>query len=140
MIATELKVQIKDTVFDPNLPRSSTSKIHVRRGKAETSFYKVWLYLEGADLPLVDRVTYTLHESFRNPNRTVRRTPANPNCQLVIWTWGIFMVKATITDKRGNTYVVSHRLEYENELPSDKSMYDWDDSDSSSRAQLVTAN
>jgi transcription initiation factor IIF auxiliary subunit len=140
MIATELKVQVKDTVFDPNLARSNTNKIHVRRGKAETPFYKVWLYLEGADLPLVDRVTYTLHESFRNPNRTVRRTPASPNCQLVIWTWGIFTVKATIADKRGNTYEVSHRLEYENELPSDKSMYDWDDSDSSSRAQLVTAN
>lgn len=132
MDANELNVQIKDTVFDPSSSRSAQT-VSVRE-KEGTTFYKVFLYLEGEDLPYVESVTYTLHETFRNPNRTVRRTPSNPNCQLIIWTWGVFNVKATIVDKRDLTFEISHHLAYDKELPSDDSRYNYDD-----RATLVSA-
>jgi transcription initiation factor IIF auxiliary subunit len=121
----ELNVQIKDSVFDPN--DSGTAKKVVVRERENTTFYQVFLYLEGDDLALVESVTYMLHETFPNPTRAVRRTPSNPNCQLVLWTWGVFTVRATVVDKRGFSFRLSHPLEYEKELPEDDSMYDHDD-------------
>lgn len=138
MRSTELNVQVKDTVFDPNLSPSAQKKVHVRK-EGKTTYYKVWLYLEGDDVPLVDNVTYTLHETFRNPERKVRLTPSNPNCQLVIWTWGIFTVTAKIMDKRGQTFEVLHRLTYDRELPPNDDAYDYGDEGSSNRARLVPA-
>lgn len=102
MIGNQLDIEVKDTVFDPNMAQSDLErKVHVRSLSKETFFYKVWLYLEGNDLPYVESVTYTLDETFPDRIRTVARTPSNPNCQLVIWTWGLFMVETVITDKKG---------------------------------------
>lgn len=115
--SNQLNIEVRDCVFDPDLTRSDSSQIHVHKGKSDGRiYYKVWLYLEGRDLPFVESVTYTLHESFPDPNRTVRRTSANPNCKFVVWTWGLFTVRATIVDKKGLTYKVEHRLGYEREL------------------------
>ena len=144
MIGNQLDIAIKDSVFDPDLPRSSSSKIYFHLGKRDgRTYYKVWLYLEGNDLPYIESVTYTLHESFREPNQTVRRASSNPNCKFVIWTWGLFTVKATIIDKKNLTYIVSHELSYENELfPEGDSRYvpeEWDASPSD-RPTLVSAS
>ena len=137
-IAKELNVQVKDTVFDPNSPQSVDRKIHVRE-EGGTTYFKVWLYLEGEDLPYVESVTYTLHETFRNPERNVKLTPSNPNCQLVIWTWGVFTVKAKIFDKRGLTFELSHYLTYDQELPPNDGAYDYGDDGSKNKARLVSA-
>ena len=133
--AIELNVQVKDTVFDPNLAPSAHKKVHVNETEG-TTLYKVWLYLAGEDLPYVDSVTYSLHETFPNPKRKVKLTPSNPNCQLVIWTWGVFTVKAKIEDKRGLTFEISHYLTYDQELPPNDDAYDHGESN---RAKLVSA-
>jgi transcription initiation factor IIF auxiliary subunit len=130
-------VQVKDTVFDPNLPPSTKIKVQVRK-EDSTTYYKVWLYLEGEDVPWVESVTYILHETFRNPERTVRLTPSNPNCQLVIWTWGVFTVKAKILDKRGQTFEILYRLTYDRQLPPNDDDYDYGDN-STNQARLVSA-
>jgi transcription initiation factor IIF auxiliary subunit len=135
LVANELNVRVRDTVFDPNLPGSAAKKVNIREEDG-TTIYKVWLYLEGDDLPLVESVTYNLHETFLNPSRTVKLTPSNPNCQLVIWTWGVFTVRATILDRRGLTFEISHYLEYDKELPEDNESYEEDRSD---RATLVAS-
>jgi transcription initiation factor IIF auxiliary subunit len=123
----QLNIKIIDTIFDPNIygvdeepvfPRTSTPpsedmKYDVRFNKSdETHLYKVWLFLSGNDLPFVDVVTYQLHESFKEPLRNVSRSPSNPDCRLVIWTWGIFQVNATIYDKSGRLYTLTHQLNY----------------------------
>lgn len=137
MRSTGLNVQVKDSVFDPNLSPSAPKKVHVRE-EGTTTYYKVWLYIEGEELPLVQKVIYVLHETFRNPERTVKLTPSNPNCQLVIWTWGVFTVKAKIVDKRGQIFEVLHRLTYDQELPPNDDAYDYGD-EGSDRARLVSA-
>lgn len=127
MIGNQLEIEVKDTVFDPNLSQSDPArKVHVRRTEGDTYYYKVWLYLEGNDLPYLDRVTYVLDATFTDRNRTVTRSPSNPNCQLVIWTWGLFTVEAIITDKKDYSYEVEHLLSYDKELPkeSDKYVYE----------------
>ena len=137
MTANELNIEVKDTVFNPGLPRSHPdSKVHVHtEDEGDTHYYKVWLYLEGNDLPYAESVTYTLDETFPNPIRTVRRTPSNPNCQLVIWTWGLFTVKTTIVDKKGFTYEVAHELSYDRELPEEGERYVYEEKEPSSSAR-----
>lgn len=142
MIGNQLDLEVKDTIFDPNLSRSDpAAKVHVRKQGKDTYYYKVWLYLEGNDLPYIDYVTYTLDDTFPDPNRTVTRTPSNPNCQLIIWTWGLFKVKTRIFDKRGSAYDVVHQLGYTKQLPeeSDKYVYEADDN-ANPRPTLIAAS
>ena len=135
MVGNELNVKVKDTVFDPNLPSSTERRVNVRVEQG-TTYYKVWLYLEGEDLPNVDSVTYVLHETFPNPVRAVKLTPSNPNGQLVIWTWGVFTVRAKIADRRGRIFEILYPLTYDGELPPNDEAYDYGDP---SRARLISA-
>jgi hypothetical protein len=140
VIGNQLDIQVKDTVLDPNAPPDTARKVHVRRQDQDTYYYKVWIYLEGNDLPYVDYVTFTLDETFAERYRTVTRSPSNPNCQLVIWTWGLFTVNAVINDKRGNQYEVEHRLTYDKDLSQDPNMYIYEEEEAlASRPRLITA-
>lgn len=104
-------------VFDSAIvPRSSPPEITVKDRNAETLQYRVRLFMDGPGLPFVKRVRYGLHSTFPNPNRMVERTVENPNCGLVIWTWGIFTVDVTVEDKQGNTFNIQHPLSYGSEL------------------------
>jgi hypothetical protein len=130
-----LNIEVRDSVFDPNeyglapfkfkSPSGETRKVRVRRGESKP-VYKVWLYLVGNDVPYVESVTYTLHHTFDEPVRTVRRSLSNPQCQLVIWTWGVFEVRAVVRDKRGGHYELSHHLTYGKQLsmPNVESVYE----------------
>jgi transcription initiation factor IIF auxiliary subunit len=138
--STELKIEVKDSVFNPNLPKEDpTNLVNVREEADGTYYYKVWLFLEGYDLPYVESVTYKLDESFPEPNQTVRRTPSNPNCQLAFWTWGLFTIEATVTDKKGFNYQVSHELVYDKELPAENTKYKYaeDEPRAAARPTLV---
>lgn len=114
--SNQLDIEVRDTVFDPALPRSR-AKIHWDKEEDGTTIFEVYLYLSGYDVPYIDSVTYTLHESFDPPYRVVSRTPSNPNCKVAIWTWGLFLVKATIVDAKGFTFTLEHELTYDRELP-----------------------
>lgn len=59
---------------------------------------------------------YKLHPTFKQPERTVRRTLNNPNCKLKIWTWGLFLVKVTVTTKDRFKHRFSHTLTYDREF------------------------
>lgn len=136
MSTRPLNIEVRDSVFDPNeygldpfkfkAPPSVTRKVHVRKSGSKPA-YKVWLYLVGDDVPYVESVTYTLHPTFAEPVRTVRRSLANPQCQLVTWTWGLFEVRATVRDKRGGHYELSHQLTYGKQLhmPNVESIYEY---------------
>jgi hypothetical protein len=111
----ELDLEIVDTVLEP--PIDGRGAPVVRVGKAgDTRFYRVRVFLEGNDLPFVRSVTYHLHESFPDPHRTVERSSANPSCEIVIWTWGIFDIRAEIRDREGSVYEVVQPMQYGEEL------------------------
>lgn len=144
----QLNIEVKDSCFDPDLPRTPSTKVYVRKRKRPLTdsstteygrtYYKVWLYLEGRDLPYIESVTYTLHQSYENPIQTVRRTPSNPHCKLAIWAWGIFELKATLLDKKGFSYLVTRELTYHTELPSEPDRYEYNEDESdSARPTLV---
>ena len=116
MEKTDLNIRVSDSVFDPDLRREPSSRTVTVREGGEKSRYKVWLYLEGKDVPFIESVTYSLHKTFSDRVRRVRRTAANPRCALVIWTWGIFDVEAKAKDTKGRLYDLEHRLTYDHEL------------------------
>lgn len=130
-----LNIEVRDSVFDPKVygldpfkfkaPPDVKRKVCVRRGGTKPA-YKVWLYLAGNDVPYVENVIYTLHPTFPQPVRTVSRSLSNPHCQLIIWTWGLFEVRATVRDKRGGHYELTHQLTYGKQLhmPNVESVYE----------------
>lgn len=136
--ASNLDVVVKDSVFDPLGSSPDTAEKIVRvRIKDNRTLYRVWMYLEGNDLPFVDNVTYTLHPSFAERVFRVPRSSTNPNCSLVIWTWGTFEVNVRIEDKKGRVYEVIHPLTYDEQLQR-KDIKFWRDEEAppSSRPRL----
>ena len=142
MEANQLNLEVRDSVFNPNLSRDDPANlVNFREAGDDTYYYKVWLYLDGYDLPYVESVIYELDPTFPEPTQTVRRTASNPNCQLSFWTWGLFTVTATISDKKGFKYRVSHELVYDRELPTDPDKYlkNTEEPKAASRPTLVSA-
>lgn len=111
----QFNIEVRDSVFDPNLPNETPRKVYVGKQDGKP-IYKVWLYIVGYDLPYVHSVTYILHSTFPDPVRRVPRTLSNPNCQLVIWTWGLFEITVTVEDKSGRRTNLKHKLLYDREL------------------------
>ena len=122
MEVAQIDVLVKDSVFDPNLSADPTQAARARhtvyvKFRDAQPLYKVWLYLEGRDLPYVESVTYLLPQQLFDPaERTVRRELTNQNCQLIIWTPGYFPVRASIRDKLGRVYDITRELSYGREL------------------------
>ena len=108
----DFDIRVEDSLFDPD--STDRTQVRVRKESGNQDRYKVYLFLDGYDLELVAGVTYYLHESFKTPERYVNRTSANPHCKLVLWTWGVFDVRAAIRDVKGNTLERSHYLSYDN--------------------------
>ncbi len=107
-------LHIIDTLYDPN---GGEKVICYRNPRRQTeSLYKVWIYLDGPSLPFVDRVTYVLHPTFPNPERTLARSLSNPNCEMVIWAWGVFTLKAVVEDKQGKLLKINHYLTFGRQL------------------------
>ncbi len=136
MIRQELNIEVRDSVFDPNeLNLASTAQKTVYVSvKDDKTLYKVWLYLQGNDLPYLQSATYELHPTFAQPRQSVERSIANPNCQLIVWTWGLFDVKATIIDKTGNVYEIVHSLSYNKQLEEEGSNINYKSVDAESRS------
>lgn len=144
----QLNIRIVDTVFDPDKYGIDLSPTDVEKRKPEvhyhesggSSLYKVWILLAGPDLPRVESVTYLLHETFDPPTRVVPRTLSNQDCRITIWTWGVFQINATILDKIGRTYSLSHQLTYGQALDADSTdaiIYTPENPEISSGAKLI---
>jgi len=110
------QLEVKDSIFDPQMMGAKTTEktAYYRKfaSRSDKTFYKVWIYLDGPDLPFVKQVKYTLHKTFRDPVKRVERKSNNPFCALVIWTWGIFEVKVEAEDMNGRIIHLTHFLSY----------------------------
>ena len=108
-----LSVIFKDSLFDPD---SSEKIAQYREQPSGQPLYRVFLYLDGPDLPFVESVTFRLHETFSPPTRRVTRSLTNPHCKIAIWTWGVFTAEAVVVGKTGGELELSHRLQYGNQI------------------------
>ena len=115
--SSRLDIQVRNSLTDPGV--DNTAPIHYFK-KGSTNFYKVWIFLEGRDLPYVDYVVYHLHESFNEPVRKIPRSASNPNCMLVTWTWGTFELVVEVVDKKGNSFTLNKDLDWDQGLTTDR--------------------
>lgn len=115
-----LDIQLRDSAFEPGGPSGEAIRVDVAEGRRAR--YKVWLYLEGRDLPYVRSVTYYLPNDFPDPVRAVPRTPQNPYCKLAVWAWTYFSVTADVEDRSGHVTRLVHSLQYGQDL-TEKARY-----------------
>ena len=111
MSAPPLDLKIVDSVLDPE---GSEHVARYRKLHEGGRFhYRVLVFLTGKDLPFVEKVSYELHPTFKRRVRTVERSPSNPRCKLMIWTWGLFRIHATVRTLDGRSVELEHDLEYD---------------------------
>lgn len=122
---TQINIIVRDSFIDPDGTDTVSSfgegsnKLKVFYKKRKRPLYHVWIYLEGADLPFVESVTYHLHKTFKDPVKTVTPSLDNPSAKIDIWTWGVFNILAEIKIKkagRRKILKVNHELTYGNQL------------------------
>lgn len=118
-MGSDFSLFIEDRVTQTD--NSSQPSISYYVGRDKKYRYKVTLRLGGASIFFVDRVIYHLHETFTPPQRTIERSVINPNCELAIWTWGLFTVRAEVFLKDGRCIWLSHFLTYDEEIERGKS-------------------
>ncbi|MDA1314852.1 MAG: hypothetical protein O2968_16080 [Acidobacteria bacterium] len=117
MKSPTLAVQILDSVHDPD---GGGEKILKKADKSNGyDLYRVFVYLDGFDLPLVRSVVYQLHSSFKDSRHRINRTPNNPTCKLIIWTWGTFVVRGDVEDLEGRIHKISRQLTWDREVKPD---------------------
>ena len=115
-------IKVKDSIFSPNQKGLNNNLIaHYKKNisRNRKTLYKVYIYIEGKDLPFIKKVTYTLHKTFRSPVKTIQRKSDNTNCSIVIWTWGLFNVKVELEDINGEKIYMNHYLKYGSEIKSE---------------------
>lgn len=104
--------------FDREVIKDSKGRIKYKLfSSSGREHYHIRIWLEGEELELdqVERVEYKLHESFKNHIRSSANR--DNKFSVTIWTWGQFLIQATIYFKNGNTEERQFYLEYD--LPFD---------------------
>lgn len=96
--------------------RNPEGKIKVRRFSEDGyEHFHIGLWLEASDpdaMNQVTHVTYELHPTFANRNRSSRNR-AN-NFSITFWSWGTFEVKAEVfLSGQEEPIILHHQLEYE---------------------------
>jgi|SRR6266404_5196721 len=76
---------------------------------------RIWLAGPEQELDQVSNVEYLLHPSFRR--RLMNATERDDNFAILIWTWGMFAIQATIHYKDGTVEEQEFYLSYD--LPED---------------------
>ena len=114
-------IDVEDTIIDPYQTKSKQKEsshicAYYKEKEGTKRLYKVWVYLNGNDLPFVRRVIYKLHPTFKKRIRTIEKTYENPSCALVLWTWGLFNVEAKVEFKDGSIVSLDHYLTYNNDF------------------------
>jgi hypothetical protein len=117
MIAREFQVEVKDTAVEAD---PAGQKFIRYRTQGSTDFFRVRIYLDGPQLPFVRVATYVLPpDQFPDSVQRVERSPRNPNCEFIIWTWGVFDVGVTLQDAEGRVYDLTHRLTYDRDVKTE---------------------
>ncbi|MHA2189939.1 MAG: pYEATS domain-containing protein [Candidatus Thorarchaeota archaeon] len=86
-----------------------------RPGGREHFNLRIWLDGEREELGKVKSVDYELHPTFLE--RRHHSDDSNNNFAILIWTWGMFMITATVHFHDGAKEVLKYYLSYE--LPLD---------------------
>jgi hypothetical protein len=119
-IKASMELRIVDSAIDPDHPHDAQAchehVVRYRKIDGGKFSYRVFVWLDGPDLPFVDRVRWELHESFPQRHVEVARSFANQRCKLTLWTWGLFEIRAKVILKDRRELELTHMLAYDREF------------------------
>jgi len=109
---------MQDSLFDPDEQGSNMRDrpAFARRSENNTVLYRVYIYLEGRHVQMVDNVVYELHPTVQPNQARVVRAPRNQRCKLEIMLWGTFEVNAVVTMRTGDVIKLSHYLTFDRDI------------------------
>jgi len=64
--------------------------------------FKIRVYITGPDIARIKSVKYSLHQTFEKPEHI--STDASSNFDMILWSWGRFVMPITVTTMDGNEY------------------------------------
>ena len=111
-----LNIFAKDTVVE----KDDGKEFIIAKKSTNKTLFKVTLALGGNDLPFVKEVTYMLHQTFKNRVKKIERSISNPDCKLVFYAWGTFIIIVKVKTLKGDSFQFSHPLQFGDEVQSGK--------------------
>jgi hypothetical protein len=108
------KIEIKDSALDLR-----KEKVFYRwLDDGSTYEYKVWFYLTGTQMYLVDHVIYDIFEYYNSKNNLKSiRSAGNLDCSVGVWLGGeVNQISARVFLKNGETLTLNHYLTYKDQL------------------------
>ncbi len=116
-IGQAFDLTLQDSLFDPDAPGSSADERPAFASrKADTVLYRVFIYLEGRHVSMVENVVYQLHPTVSPSEARVVRTPRNPRCKMDLQLWGTFEISAVVTMRTGDVLRLSHQLTFDRDI------------------------
>ncbi len=88
--------------------------VYYTRDKEGHQVFKIRVYVTGADIQKVKSVKYSLHQTFEKPEHI--STDAASNFEMIMWSWGRFVMPITITTIDGNEYEYMYPFTFRSQL------------------------
>lgn len=76
--------------------------VYYTRDNEGHQVFKIRVYVTGPDLYKIKSVKYSLHQTFEKPEHI--STDASSNFEMILWSWGRFVMPVTVTTIDGNEY------------------------------------
>ncbi|VVB72134.1 Transglutaminase-like superfamily protein [uncultured archaeon] len=76
--------------------------VYYTRNDEGHQVFKIRVYITGPDFYKIKSVKYSLHQTFENPEHL--STDASNNFEMILWSWGRFVMPITVTTMDGNEY------------------------------------
>jgi hypothetical protein len=78
--------------------------VYYTRDNEGHQVFKIRVYVTGPDIQKIKSVKYSLHQIFEKPEHI--STDASQNFEMIMWSWGRFVMPIIVTTMNGNEYVV----------------------------------
>ncbi|MDD4651254.1 MAG: transglutaminase domain-containing protein [Methanothrix sp.] len=88
--------------------------VYYTRDKEGHQVFKIRVYVTGTDIQKVKSVKYSLHQTFDKPEHI--STDARSNFEMIMWSWGRFVMPITITTLDGNEYEYMYPFTFRSQL------------------------
>ncbi|MBN1323236.1 MAG: carboxypeptidase regulatory-like domain-containing protein [Methanotrichaceae archaeon] len=88
--------------------------VYYTRDNEGHQVFKIRVYVTGPEISRVKSVKYSLHETFEHPEH-VSTDPAS-GFEMIIWSWGRFVMPITVTTTDGNEYLFMYPFTFRAQL------------------------
>lgn len=105
----EPNIQIITEAVDP-----VKNCVYYTRDEEGHQVFKIRVYISGSDIARIKSVKYSLHQTFDHPEHI--SMDSSNNFEMIMWSWGRFVMPITITTIDGNEYEYMHPFTFRAQL------------------------